>query len=292
MRATTMRRATQALTLTMLACLLVLGACRSRTQLATGTEVTPCDTLHGRLVNGRCAQSFTFEGVESSLLSFDVVSDCSNISAPEVCLTGPDGQALPVAAQTITRGRSSKTYVRDVVLMRSGTYRVTVTPTTNQDVYYQFTHGLKFPGVRNQPVNLTACQDHTFTLSAPRGGLVTVQIRPHREHCTRFQVNAVQDPWGGRALDPANRPPNAPPPEVRHQNDGSYFLHFVAPISGRYTVFASAKPGYEGPAFIDTCVKPPRRMARCVMHPNAQPSGFGVPAPVPEQPCVYTAPAR
>lgn len=294
MRGTTMQRATRTLTLAALACLLLLGACRSRPMLARGTQVTPCDTLCGRLVNGRCAESFTFEGVESSLLCFDVRSDCSNISAPRVSLTGPDGQNLPVAAETTSRGGASTTRVRDVVLMRSGTYRVTVTPTTNQDVYYTFTHALKFPGVRNQPVNLVACQDHAFTLSAPRGGLVTVQIRPHRDHCTQtqFQVNAVEDPWGGRALDPASRPPNAPAPEVRHQSDGSYFLHFVAPISGRYTVYASAKPGHEGPAFIDTCVKPPRQCARRVMHPNTQPSGFGVPAPVPPQPCVYTSPAR
>lgn len=247
-------------------------------------------------MNGRCGQSFTIEGVESSLLCLELKADCEDISAPQVALTGPDGQAIAVAAETTSQRGATLTRVSDVVLMRSGTYRVTVTPTNDDDVYYTFDYALKFPGVRNHRVNLTACNNEVFTLSAPRGGLVTVQIRPHREHDTQFQVNAVEDPWGGRALDPASRPQGAKPPEVRHQADGSYFLHFIAPIAGRYTVYASAKPGHEGPAFIDTCVKPPRCPPRQVMHPNAQPRGYGVPAPVAPAPCApapcsYVAPA-
>ena len=43
-----------------------LAGCRTRPAALAGTEVGPCDTLHGRLPVDRCSQGFTFEGVESS----------------------------------------------------------------------------------------------------------------------------------------------------------------------------------------------------------------------------------
>jgi hypothetical protein len=256
----------------------LLAGCRSR-QLATpGTSVGPCDTLQGRLPPGRCGQSFTFEGVESSLLDFDLRSDCGNVAAPQVQLFDPEGNEVPVAAQTMTAEGAATTRVRDVVLLRSGSYQVKVVPQTCEEVYYTFSHRLQFPGIQDMRLNLTSCRNQPVTISAPRGGQVTVQIRPWGSGGARVQVNGVEDPWGGRALDPSRRLEGAPPPMVHHGDDGSYYLNFNAPIPGRYTILAAAKPGGDGPAVVSAVVRQPSSPARRVLHPNTAPDGYGVPA--------------
>ncbi len=261
------------------ALLLGLGACRSRSLAVPGTAVGPCDTLEGRLPPGRCSQSFTFEGVESSLLSFDLRSDAGNIAAPDVQLFDPQGKPIPVAAQTTTAKGAATTHVEGVVLLRSGAYQVTVTPQTPcETVYYTFHHDLAFPGISDLRVNLTSCDTYPVSISAPRGGEVTVRIQPLRGSSTRVQVNGVEDPWGGRALDPSRRLQGAPAPTVHHGDDGSYYLNFNAPIPGRYTVLAAAKPGGNGPATVSASVRPPPTTSRMVLHPDHAPDGYGVAA--------------
>jgi len=257
---------------------LTLGGCRTQQIVACGTEVATCDTIQGRLPPGRCSQSFTLEGVESSLLDFDLKSDQGNLPAPRIQLVDPQGKQVALAAQTNTAKGAATTHVRDVVLLRSGTYQVTVTPQGCEEVFYAFNYRLHFPGIRDLRVNLTSCDTYPIRVSAPRGGQVTVQITPWQGSCTKVQVKGVEDPWGGRALESCRRLPNAPPPQVSHGDDGSYYLNFNAPIPGRYTVLAAAKPGGEGPAVVSVVVKQPRTQKRTVIHPNRAAQGYGVPA--------------
>ncbi len=257
---------------------LLAAGCRSRPIVASGTELGTADVLHGRLVGQHPTQAFTFEGVESSLLDFDLVSDRGDMAAPAARLYDPEGKEIDLAAATRTAQGAATVAVRDVVLLRSGTYQVQVTPTVPGPVYYRFDYGLRFPPVRDMRVDLKANDPYPLSVAAPRGGQVTVQITPLQGSTTLVRVDGVEDPWGGRALDPTQRLPNAPPPMIHHGDDGSYYLNFNAPIPGRYTILAAARPGHDGPALVRVDVRAPRSAAREVMHPNHPPVGYGVPA--------------
>jgi len=237
--------------------------------------VTPCDVLHGRLPQGRCSEAFTFQGVESSILEFDVVSDDGSVAAPTVAVTDPEGKPVAIAANTVTPQGAATTRVRGLVLLHSGAYTVTVTPTVPCPVYYTFDYALDFPPVDCLPVNLTSCDTYPVALAAPRGGMVTVQVTPRRGSRTKPRIDGVEDPWGGRALDACRRLPGAPPPVVDHGRDGTYYLNFVAPASGRYTILLAAEPGGEGPALVKARVQHPAGKRRILLHPDTPPQAAG-----------------
>ena len=257
-----------------------LGGCRTSPQTLCGTEVGPCDTIQGRLPEGRCNQAFTFEGVESSLLDFTIKSDDGSVAAPQVTLTNPEGKKIALAAHTRTAEGAATTVVQGVVLLRSGTYHVTVTPVVEYPVYYAFNYTLRFPPVEGMQLDLVAGEPYPVTFSAPRGGMVTVSIFPLKGSCTQVQLDGVEDPWGGRALDRCRQIEGAPPPQIAHGRGDSTYLNFMAPIPGRYTVLAAAKPGGDGPAVLNVRVRPTSGNSRQLIHPNRNPSGYGMTAGV------------
>lgn len=263
----------------LLAASLGLVACQARRVPAVGTDVGAGDRLHGRLVQGRKSQAFTFEGVESSLLSFTLKADEANQASPDVTLLDPEGKRILLSSHVQTAKGAATMVVEDLILLRTGTYQVTVTPPNPcQPVYWRFNHCLTFPQMEDFHVTLTACGEHPIYLSAPRGGWVVVQVKPERGSALVPVFKAVKDPWGGRALDPERRPSWAPKPVVSRAVDGTLFLNFVAPIPGRYTIVASARPGKEGPAIVSTQVRPAPGPAREVAHPNRRPQDYGLPA--------------
>ena len=257
----------------------LLVGCQGRRVPAVGTDVASGDMLHGRLVQGRKAQAFTFEGVESSLLSFTLKADEANQASPKVALIDPEGKPVELAAHLESPEGAATLVVEDVILLRTGTYQVTVTPDSPcQPVYWRFGHCLTYPPMEDFHITLTACSKHPIYVSAPRGGHVVVRVHPERGSNLAPVLEAVQDPWGGRALDPERRPSWAPEPVVSTAMDGGIYLNFVAPVPGRYTIIASARPGKEGPAIISTQVRPPPGPLREVAHPNRVPLDYGVPA--------------
>lgn len=258
---------------------LALSACRGRPVEGIGTSVASGDTLHGRLVEGRRSQSFTFEGVESSVLDFDLQADESNQASPHVALLDPEGRAVDLAPHLETAAGAATMRVRGVVLLRTGTYQVTVTPDSPcQPVYYRFSHELRFPPIDDLHVTLRPCDEQPIYVSAPRGGQVVVRVAPMRGSSVQPLIKAVKDPWGGRTLDPARKPEWAPPAIVSTAVDGTIYLNFTAPIPGMYTVVASARPGSEGPAVVSTTVRHPPGPGHEVAHPNRAPEDFGLPA--------------
>ena len=263
----------------LLAVSLLLVACQGRRVPAVGTDVGSGDVLHGRLVQGRKAQGFTFEGVESSLLSFTLKADEANQASPNVALIDPEGKTVELASHIQSPQGAATMVVEDVILLRTGTYQVTVTPDSPcQPVYWRFGHCLTYPPMEDFHTTLTACSQHPIYVSAPRGGLVVVRVRPERGSALQPLLMAVKDPWGGRALDPERRPSWAPEPVVSTAMDGAIFLNFVAPVPGRYTILASARPGKEGPAIISTQVRPPPGPLKEIAHPNRAPVDYGMPA--------------
>jgi len=265
--------------LAVLGAALLLGACRGRPVDSVGTSVASGDMLQGRLVEGRRAQAFTFEGVESSVLDFELKADESNQASPNVALLDPEGHEVDLAPHVKTAPGAATMQVRDVILLRTGTYQVTVTPPSPcQPVYYRFSHELRFPGMEDFRVTLRACDEQPIYVSAPRGGQVVVRVAPLKGSSVQPLIKAVKDPWGGRTLDPTRKPEWAPPAIVSTAMDGTIFLNFTAPIPGMYTVVASSRPGSEGPALISTTVRPPPGPPHRVAHPNRVPEDFGLPA--------------
>lgn len=259
--------------------LLGTGACRSRPVSVQGTGIAAGDALHGRLVPGRLSQGFTLEGVEGSVLDFDLVSDEASLAAPQVALLDPEGKAVDLMPYVRTAHGAATTRVRDVVLLRTGTYQVTVTPTVpSEPVYYRFHHRLDFPPMEGVRVSLSPGDEYPVYVSAPRGGQVTVIVTPLDGSDVAALFTAVKDPWGGRALDSSRRPAGALAATVTQGHDGSVFLNFAAPIPGRYTVLASARPGKGGTALISTRVAAPPTGPRAVWHPNRPAEDFGLPA--------------
>jgi hypothetical protein len=260
--------------------LLVLSGCRSRgLPGSTGTRIGPGQTIYGRLPEGRATQSFTLQGVESSLLSFSVDSDRRDFASPAVALLDPAGQPLDLAPFVVTPEGAASYAVQGVVLLQTGTYLVTVKPQSeDKSGYYTFRYNLGFPPIEGMRTTLKADEPIRIGISAPEGGLVSIRIAPFAGSGVRPDIRGVKDPWGGLALDPARRPERTPPAQVSHGQDGSMYLSFPAPIAGKYVVLAAAEAGHEGAAVIDASVRPRGPTGGVVHHPNTAPGDYGVPS--------------
>lgn len=258
--------------------ILFVGAgCRSAPLETTGTAIQPGDLLYGRLPAQRELQAFSFEGVEGSLLDFDVLADGGNISAPEVELIAPDGTQVDIAAATESPAGAASMQVRGVVLLENGIYKLNVRPAVRgHHTWYRFAHELRFPAIESNRIRLTADQAHPIYVSAPRRGLVAFRMKPDARSDVVPEIRGVTDPWGGRALAKAQVPAGAPPPRLSRTHDGGQVLTFTAPRPGRYTILAAAKPGTEGVVNLSAEVRPPAGADRIVYHPNTPPH-YGVP---------------
>lgn len=253
------------------------GGCKSAPVETTGTAIQPGDTLYGRLPASRELQAFSFEGVEGSMLDFDLLADGGNISAPSVELLDPQGRAVDIASATNSPDGAASMEVRGVVLLRNGIYKLNVRPAVpDHNTWYRFHHELRFPAIESSRVRLTADQPHPIYVSAPRRGLVAFRMKPEARSGVVPEIRGVTDPWGGRALDKKQVPTGATPPRLSRTFDGQQVLTFTAPRPGRYTILAAAKPGTEGVVSVSAEVRPPAAPDRLIYHPNTPPH-FGVP---------------
>ncbi len=261
-----------------MACAIALGACSSAPPIAQDSNVLLGDTLHGRMVPGRTHQTFTFEGVESTLLDAYVKADERGEPAPVVAIHDPSGQELDVAAASTTKAEDHEFVVRKLVLPKTGTYKVIARPRDpSKQVYYTFKHNIRWAPMPDRKAHLSASKPAPVYVAAPRRGLVVFSIKPDRGSGLVPQIQAVKDPWGGPALDKSQVPAGAAAPRVHHTRDGKMILTFTAPRPGMYTILAAAKPGTEGVGTLRVGVKPPPEQAREVFHNDSAASGFGVP---------------
>ncbi len=262
----------------LLAVLVGLTGCRTGPSSTVGTSVGSGANIQGRLPAGRMEQAFTFEGVESSVLDFTLQADRGNISAPDVTLLDPEGKKLPVSIGQSTAAGAATMRVTGVVLTKTGTYMVRVTPTVQtEDVYYRFQHLLRFPEATPRAVHLSASDPVPVYVPAPRNALVVVRVTP-RSRGVVPQLEGVEDPWGGRALDPAEVPQGALPPRVSHSADGTLTLTFTTARPGTYAILAGARSEQEeGPAFVRVEVRASRSPAHIVRHPDVEPGEYGLP---------------
>lgn len=257
--------------------LVAVGGCRSAPVETTGTAVVAGDTLYGRLPANREMQAFSFEGVEGSMLDFEVLADGGNIAAPEVELVGPEGRPVDISSATESADGAASMRVRGVVLLRNGIHKLNVRPAVRgHHTWYRFHHTLRFPPIEENRVRLTAGQTHPIYVSAPRRGLVAFRIKADARSNVVPEIRGVKDPWGGRALDRTQVPAGASPPRVSRTFDGQQVLTFTAPRPGRYTILAAARTGTEGVASFSAEVRPAPGSDRVVYHPNTPPH-FGVP---------------
>ncbi len=257
--------------------LVAIGGCRSAPVETTGTAVVAGDTLYGRLPASRELQAFSFEGVEGSMLDFEVLADGGNIAAPEVDLVGPEGRQIDISSATESAVGAASMRVRGVVLLRNGIHKLSVRPAVRgHSTWYRFHHTLRFPPIEENRVRLTAGQTHPIYVSAPRRGLVAFRIKADSRSNVVPEIRGVKDPWGGRALDRSQVPAGASPPRVSRTFDGQQVLTFTAPRPGRYTILAAARTGTEGVASFSAEVRPAPGSDRMVYHPNTPPH-FGVP---------------
>jgi hypothetical protein len=244
---------------------------------AAGTSVQLGESLHGRVheQNGE-AQCFTFEGVESSLLSFALVSDDGSVAAPVPSVTDPEGRPVDVSPYVASPHGAATMQARGIPLRRTGIYRVAVAnQVPGHPVFYRFRHDLAFPPIEDLRARLQPEEPTPVYVAAPRGGQVIVRVRPLQQGLVP-ELHAVQDPWGGRALDPSLAPRGFLPQATRLQ-DGTLILTFVAPRPGVYTVLAAAKPGLAGDASVSSQVTSPGASGAKVWHTNAPCTGFGLP---------------
>lgn len=251
-----------------------LGGCRGRAvrnNEAVGTNIATGDMLSGRLAVEAPAQTFTFEGVEASLLDFTLRSDELNRSAPKPRLTDPEGKPIDlVAHRTSPIGAATSTY-EGVVLMRTGTYTLNLASTDRtSDSWYIFQHQLRFPSVVGDTARLDEATTHPISFTAPYGATVSVRVRPSPRSSLKPDIRGVVDPSGGRALDATQTPGGVLPPQMAPTIDGGLTLLFIAPRAGRYTVLAAAKPGTSGEALIDVDVTPPN-FDRAIWHAGSDP---------------------
>ncbi len=278
-----------------LAAVATLGACRTQVPTSMRTHVGDSETMVGRMAPHRNAQTFTFEGVESSLLDFTVRAGDASEAAPTIQVMDPDGEQLPVETAVGSEKGSATVSVRGLVLTKTGNYQVVATPTYEcREALYSFKHRLRYPTPGMRKAQLSACKPAPMYFPAPRGALVAVTVTRDRGEEFIPDILAVKDPWGGPALDKSVVPCGCNPPRVSRNCDNSMTLTFTAPKPGVYTVLAGAKPGAQGTGTLSVQVRKPRGCERYVYHGGAVASGYGNPgrqAPAPSaQPCPPTCP--
>lgn len=258
----------------------LLGACRTQVPTTMNTHVGDSQTMVGRMAPHRAAQSFTFEGVESSLLDFTVRAGDASEAAPTIAVIDPDGTKLPVETAVGSEKGSATVSVRGLVLLKTGNYQVVATPTyACREVVYSFRHRLRYPTPAPRKAELSAENPAPLYFSAPRGGFVAVTVTRDRGEEFIPDILAVKDPWGGPALDKSTIPCGCNPPRVSRTCDQSMTLTFTAPKPGIYTVMAGAKPGAEGTGTISVQVRKPRSAARYVYHGGSSATGYGTTSP-------------
>jgi hypothetical protein len=262
------------------AALVLAGGCRSRALPpdAAGTSVTLGESLHGRVHgdNGE-VQCFTFEGVESSLLSFALVSDNGSMAAPVPVVSDPEGRPVDVSPFVASPYGAATMQVRSLPLRRTGIYRVSVAnQVPGHPVFYRFRYDLAFPPIQDLRLTLQPQAPAPIYVAAPRGGQVIVRVKPLAQGVVP-ELHAVQDPWGGRALDPTQIPQGTALPQASRLLDGTLILSFVAPRPGVYTVLAASRSGNGGDASVSSSVNAPGAPGSRVWHTNAPCTGYGLP---------------
>jgi hypothetical protein len=257
---------------------LVAGGCRSSLgpRDAAGTSVQLGESLHGRVhcQNGE-GQCFTIEGVESSLLSFTLASDNGSMGAPVPALSDPEGRPVDLTAYVASPYGAATMQVKGLPLRKTGIYRMTVAnQVPGYPVFYRFRYDLAFPPIEDLRLSLQPHEPSPIYVAAPRGGQVIVRVRP-LDPRTLPELHAVQDPWGGRALDPTQLPQGAALPQATRLQDGTMILSFTAPRPGVYTVMAATR-SCGGDASVSSAVTSPAACTR-VWHTNAPCTGYGLP---------------
>jgi hypothetical protein len=254
-----------------------LCGCRSNPVRTAGTHTAAGDTVYGHLPGAAATQAFTFEGVESSILDFTIASDEGAQTAPTPALSDPEGHPVDITPFRRSALGAATARYEGIVLMRTGNYRVAAEGMDpSKPTYYRFHHDLRFPPIEGLRLRLVASDTRPVSVTAPRGGRVTVTIGPIAGSTVEPDIRAVNDPWGGRALDASQVLPGSPPPQLVRTNDGGVILSFVAPRPGRYTILAAARPGREGDAAVSTKVLAPE-YGRKIVHPDSRDLDYGLP---------------
>jgi hypothetical protein len=252
---------------------------------AVATRVHSGDTIRGHLYPDQGCQCFFFDGVESSLLDLEISTDVGNEAAPSLEISGPDGRLVDLRPELGPEG-SAVQRAKGIVLSRTGTYRVSVCKKPcDPEHYWKFTHTLSFAPPCGQALHLSACAPQRLSFTAPEGARVLVRVSPASKTGVVPTVVSVQDPDGGRALDPASAG-GAPPPQIGRSSDGTMVLDFPSAKAGRYTVHVGSEGG-EGPASATVSVVPAPRPRKDLYHggwpcpetPGALPGGMAFPAP-------------
>lgn len=257
----------------------LLAGCKTRVPTSMNTHVAEGQTMVGRMACHRNAQTFTFEGVESSLLDFTVKAGDAAEPAPTVAVMDPDGEQLPVETLVGSEKGDATVSVRGLVLSKTGIYQVVTTPTYENrgELLYTFKHRLRYPAPAPRKAELSAAKPAPLYFSAPRGGFVAVTVRRDRDQDFIPDIIAVKDPWGGPALDKTQVPCGANPPRVSRVCDHTMILTFTAPKPGVYTVLAGAKPGCGGSGTISVRVRKPRGCEQYVYHGGSAACEYGSP---------------
>ena len=256
----------------------LLGGCRTNVPTTNSTHVADGQTMVGRMTPQREAQTFTFEGVESSLLDFTVQAGDASEAAPTIAVMDPDGQRLPVQPAVGMDKGSATVSVRGLVLSKTGNYQVVATPTYEcREVLYSFKHRLRYPTPAARVAHLSSCKGAPLYVSAPRGGFIAVTVKRNRGEEFIPDILAVKDPWGGPALDKSQVPCGANPPRVSRVCDHTMILTFTAPKPGMYTVMAGAKPGAEGAGTISVQVRKPRGCEKYIYNGGSVARAYGNP---------------
>jgi len=277
----------------------VAAGCSSQ-PAGTATSLWQGDTLHGRVAADTGSQSFAFEGVESSMLDFRLSGNACNETAPDVRLTDPEGRPVDLSASTVSAPGDASVRVKDQVLVKTGTYKVTVLRHPQQSGgMYTFNHEIRYVPPVDTTTHLSPAAPRPVYVAAPRGGMVAFTITPGKCSDLQPDIVAVKDPWGGPALDVSQVPCGCQPPRVSHGCDRSMTLTFVAPRPGMYTILAASKPGGEGVGKLHVEVMRPRWRPRTLYHNDAPAGAYGFPGHVPpdarppsEPPTTAALPAR
>jgi hypothetical protein len=271
---------------------LLVGGCKSRPAILAkvigpsspscgpeGAEVTTRvasgDTIRGHLYPDQGCQCFFFDGVESTLLDLEISTDVGNEAAPSLAIQTPDGKDLPLRPALAPEGSSCQR-AKDIVLPRTGTYRVSICKTACQpEHYWRFSHTIRVAPPVDRQMHLTPQAPQAVSFTAPVGSRVLVRVVPEAKCGVVPTVVSVKDPDGGRGLD-ASATPEGRAPQIGRADDGTMLLDFPTTKAGRYTVLLASQSGTEGRATASVAIHPPREQKRKHYH-GGWPCPEGVP---------------